>query len=232
MQVVILCGGKGTRAYPLTEQIPKPMLEIGGTPILVHLMTLFAEQGHTEFVLAVGYRQSVIREYFARHTHGWDVTIVDTGTESDTGDRLMQCRHILRDRFFVTYGDGLADVPLDALVAFHEAHAGLVTVTSVPLACQFGVLDLDETGKIVAFREKPVLREHWINAGFMVLDAQVFEQWEGANFERHVLPRLAEVGAVYSYRHEGFFKSLDSHKDQQEFDAMLESATPPWRRRT
>jgi glucose-1-phosphate cytidylyltransferase len=205
------------------------MLEIGGEPILVHLMTLFAEQGHTEFVLALGYRQSVIRDYFAGNGRGWDITMVDTGLDTDTGDRILRCRPVLREQFFVTYGDGLADVSLHDLLTFHHTQGGLVTITSVPLACQFGVLDMNDTGKIVAFREKPVLREHWINAGFMVLESAVFGHWEGANLERGVLPRLADAGQVYAYRHDGFFKSLDSHKDQQEFDTMLESGAPPWR---
>ena len=231
MQVVILCGGKGTRAYPLTAHVPKPMLPIGGVPILVHIMTLFAEQGHTEFVLAVGHHQSVIRDYFNTAKHPWSVDVVDTGNDTDTGDRILRCRHRLRERFFVTYGDGLADVPLGAVVAFHEAHAGCATVTCVPLACQFGLLDISSTGQATSFREKPVLREHWVNAGFMVLNQEVFNHWKGSSFERDVLPLLTRGGHLFAYTHDGFFKSLDSHKDQQELESLAQSGRAPWQRR-
>jgi len=228
MQVVILCGGLGRRAYPLTADVPKPMLPIGGLPILLHLMRLFADQGHREFVLSVGYRQEVIRNYFRTPEPGWRVDIVDTGQEADTGDRLYGCRHLLRERFLATYGDGLADVPLDRLLAFHEAHGGLATITSVPLTCQYGTLDVDEAGRVRTFREKPVLHEYWINAGFFVMERRIFDGWTGTNLEREVLPRLSLEGQVYAYRHNGFFKSLDSHKDQQELDALLQSGEAPW----
>lgn len=230
MQVVILCGGKGTRAYPLTAHVPKPMLPIGGVPILVHLMTLFEEQGHTEFVLAAGHHQGIVREYFRDTAQRWDVQIVDTGNDTDTGDRIRRCRHLLGERFFVTYGDGLADVSLSAVTAFHEAHSGCATVTCVPLVSQFGLLEIAGSGEVLSFREKPVLREHWVNAGFMLLSHDVFEHWEGSSLERDVLPRLTKDGRVFAYRHDGFFKSLDSHKDQQEFEALVQSGQAPWKR--
>jgi len=230
VQVVILCGGMGRRAYPLTEELPKPMLPIGGRPILWHLMQLFADEGHTDFVLSVGYRHEAIREYFKSGVPGWRVEIVDTGEGADTGERISRCRHVLGDRFFATYGDGLADVPLEELLAFHVAHGGLATLTSVPLTCQYGTIEMDAAGLVQSFREKPVLREHWINAGFFVMDRGVFDRWEGTNLEREVIPTLTRQGLVYAYRHDGFFKSLDSSKDQQELEAMLRAGPAPWRR--
>ena len=223
MQVVILCGGQGLRAYPLTASVPKPMLPIGGTPVLVHLMRLFAAQGHEDFVLAVGHHQEVIREHFEGDEGEWSIEIVDSGLDTDTGDRVHRCLPYLQDAFFVTYGDGLCDVDLDELLSFHRGHPGLVTVTGVPLPSQYGIVDADEAGRIHSFREKPVLRDHWINAGFMVMDRDVFRHWQGANLERDVLPRLAGEGLVYVYRHDGFFKSLDSQKDQQELEACSDS---------
>ncbi len=228
MQVVILCGGKGTRAYPFTEYLPKPMLPVAGTPILMSVMRLFAAQGHREFVLSVGYRQEILRDYFEGKHLEWKVDFVDTGEDTDTGGRVLGCRELLDETFMVTYADGLANVPLDRLLAFHRAHAGLVTVTTVPLTCQYGTLDMDEAGQVSQFREKPVLREHWINAGFCVFDRAVFERWEGTNLERDVLPALARRGLVYGYRHEGFFKSMDSYKDQQEFERLAADGRTPW----
>ena len=198
--------------------------------MLVHLMRLFADQGHREFVLAVGHHQEIIRDYFAREHHGWSIEIVDSGLDADTGDRLQRCLSHLQDRFFVTYGDGLCDVDLDELLAFHEGHPGLFTVTSVPLPSPYGVLDADDHGRIRSFREKPVLRDHWINVGFMVVERETFKHWQGPNLERDVLPWLAQHGLVYAYRHEGFFKSLDSHKDLQELEAILRKDREPWRR--
>jgi glucose-1-phosphate cytidylyltransferase len=229
MQVVILCGGKGRRAHPLTQDIPKPMLPIGGSPILVHLMQLFADQGHREFVLSVGYRQEIIRDYFQGRHPDWCVDIIDTGADADTGERLRGCRPLLGETFFATYGDGLADVPLDALLAFHMAHGGLMTLTSVPLTCQYGIVEADAKGRVASFHEKPVLREYWINAGFMVMERRLFDHWPGPNLERDVLPSLARREQVYTFRHDGFFKALDSLKDQQELDEMLRSNRAPWR---
>jgi glucose-1-phosphate cytidylyltransferase len=229
MQVVILCGGRGTRAYPFTEYLPKPMLPIDGTPIVMHVMRLFADQGHKDFVLSVGYRKEVIHDYFEHKRLDWSVQLIDTGDETDTGGRITGCRDVLGNRFFATYADGLSDVPLDALLRFHERHEGLATITSVPLRSQYGTIDTDASGRVVAFQEKPVLREHWINAGFFVMDKDVFGHWEGANLEREVFPNLARQGLVYSYRHDGFFKSMDSYKDQQEFEDLAAEGRAPWR---
>jgi glucose-1-phosphate cytidylyltransferase len=221
MQVIILAGGRGTRAYPFTEYLPKPMMPVGGKPILVQIMLLFAAQGHREFVISIGHRKEVILDYFAHKSNDLDITLVDTGEEADTAQRIFHCRHLLRDQFMATYGDGLCDVPLDKLIAFHNAHAGMATLTSVPLQSQYGTVESDGTGRVTGFREKPRLRDHWINAGFFVMDKSVFGHWEGDNLERQIFPRLLDKELLYTYRHDGFFKSMDTYKDQQELEEML-----------
>lgn len=220
MQVVILCGGKGTRSQPFTSYYPKPMMPIGGKPILAHLMHLYAEQGFTDFVLAAGHRQEILHDYFEGRFPQWTIRIVDTGEESDTGERIRRCAPHVGDRFFATYGDGLGDVRLDDLLRFHIATPGCATVTSVPLRSQYGTVITDEHGTVLRFDEKPVLDQHWINAGFFVFDRRVFDVWEGQNLEREVLPRLADLGELYAYQHRGFWKSMDTAKDQEEFELM------------
>lgn len=221
MQVVILAGGKGTRAYPFTDYLPKPMMPVGGKPILVQIMQLFAAQGHREFILSIGHRKEVILDYFAHKANDLDITIVDTGEDTDTAGRIFNCRHLLRDQFMATYGDGLSDVPMDKLVEFHNQHDGVATLTSVPLQSQYGTVEFDPNGRVTAFREKPRLNSHWINAGFFVMNKTIFDHWDGRNLEREVFPKLLEKGLLHTYRHDGFFKSMDTHKDQQEMEELL-----------
>lgn len=228
MKVVILCGGKGTRAYPFTEYLPKPMLPVDGTPILVQVMRLFAAQGFRDFVLSVGYRKEVIADYFHGKQTEWNVELVDTGVETNTGGRILGCRDVVGDTFIATYADGLSNVSLRALLDFHESHDGLATITTVPLRSQYGTLVTDPSGRVLSFREKPILREHWINAGFFVLDRAVFDHWQGDDLEREVFPNLAAKGLVYGHRHDGFFKSMDSYKDQLEFEQLVQSGEIPW----
>lgn len=228
MQVVILAGGRGTRAYPYTEYLPKPMMPVCGKPILARVMEIFAQQGHRDFIISVGYRKEIILDYFENRRRDWNVSIVDTGDETDTGGRIKRCSHLLKDKFFATYSDGICDVNLADLVDFHDKHDGLVTVTSVPLISQYGTIEADASGRIMAFREKPVLRDYWINAGFFVLEPDVFDQWEGENLERDVMPSLQRKGLLYAYRHNGFFKSMDTHKDQQELEALFDRGELPW----
>ena len=220
MQVVILCGGKGTRAYPLSIEVPKPMLPVNGQPILEHVMRIYANQGHTDFVLSVGYKKEVIVDYFKGRFPNWHIEFVDTGLETNTGGRIARCRKILEETFFATYADGLGNVQLDRLLAFHHNHGGVGTVTGVPLPSQYGTMDFDEAGRVLRFREKPILRDYWINGGFFVFDRAAFDFWEGENLETEVLPALSRRGLLYVYRHEGFWKSMDTHKDQQELNRM------------
>ena len=230
MQVIVLCGGRGMRAYPYTEYLPKPMLPVNGSPILMHVMQIYMEQGHSDFILSVGYRKDVITDYFHRKALECQIQCIDTGADTDTGGRIWNCRQGLDKTFMATYADGLSDVPLDKLLAFHRSHGGLVTITTVPLSSQYGTLDLDAAGRVRAFREKPVLEGHWINAGFFIFEREVFDHWKGDNLEREVFPRLAREGLLYAYRHAGFFKSLDSHKDQLEIERLIQQGETPWRR--
>jgi glucose-1-phosphate cytidylyltransferase len=236
MRTAILCGGKGTRAYPKTVEMPKPLLDVAGEPILRHVMGIFAAQGHTDFVLAAGFMAEMIEEFATTLPSEWNVDVVDTGLDTNTGGRLAKCRDRLGASFFATYGDGLADIDLDALLAFHRAHDGAATVTTVPLRSQFGTLELGPSARVDAFKEKPVLEDHWINGGFFVFDDRSFEQWKGEDLEREVLPELAAAGELYAYRHRGFWKSMDTYKDALELTALCRDdegargRIPPWTR--
>ena len=228
MKVVILCGGKGVRAYPFTEYLPKPMLPVNGSPILVHIIKSFIAQGFREFVLAAGYKKNVIDDYFEHKNLGAQIEIVDTGKDRDTGGRIEACKHLIDDTFIATYGDGLCDLSLAGLVEFHRGHGGLGTVTVAPLVTQYGVLEAESSGRVTAMREKPVMHGHWINIGFMVFQKDVFSHWAGENLERDVLPKLASEGQLYMHRHDGFFKSMDSFKEQQELEELINSGKKPW----
>lgn len=228
MEVVILCGGKGTRSYPFTDYMPKVMMPIKGRPIVVHLMQIYARQGFADFVLAAGHRQEILVDYFEGRFLDWNVRIVDTGENSDTGERIRRCQPYVGSTFFATYGDGLGDIDLMALRDFHKRSGGLGTLTSVPLRSQYGIVVSDDRKQVSEFREKPILREHWINAGFFCFEKRVFDHWRGENLEGDVLPHLAELGALFSYQHPGFWKSMDTSKDLQEMEGAYDSVTPPW----
>jgi len=228
MKVVILCGGKGTRSYPFTEYFPKPMMPICGTPVLVHLMRIYARQGFHQFVLSAGHRREILEDYFARGFHDWSIEIVDTGSDADTGDRIRRCADVVSDTFFATYGDGLGNVDLRRLLAFHQASGGAATVTSVPLRSQYGTVVADAAGRVAQFVEKPLIREHRINAGFFVFNRHAFDAWDGHNLEVEVLPHLARRHLLFEYQHNGFWKSMDTSKDQQELEALLRSGAAVW----
>ena len=228
MRTVILCGGRGTRAWPATAEIPKPMLEIGGRPVLEHVMEIYARQGYNDFMLATGYKGGVIADWAATLSNGWSVECVDTGGDADTGDRLRMCAQRIGEPFLATYGDGLGNVDVAAVEARHRSHGGGATVTVVPLPSQYGTIDAADDGQVVAFREKPVLRDHWINAGFFAFDADAVAATPGASLERDVLPALGQAGSLYVYRHEGFWKSMDTHKEVVELNALAEKEGHPW----
>lgn len=228
MKVIILCGGKGIRSFPFTHFLPKPMIPLGGTPVIVRVIKNFILQGFTEFILAAGYRKSALDDYFEDKHLGATIDVVDTGENADTGTRILACSDRLDGPFMVTYGDGLCDVPLAKLIDFHNSHPGLITMTSMQRASQYGIAWLDADGKVERFHEKPLIKDHWINVGFMVFDREVFEHWPGESLEREILPTLIRQGLVYSYRHVGFFKSVDSYKDVMEFEEFLSAGPPPW----
>lgn len=228
MKVVILCGGKGIRAFPFTNYLPKPMMPLGGSPIIVQVIKSFIRQGFREFVLAAGYLKSVLEDYFEGKDLGARIEIVDTGEDTNTGGRVYACRDYLDDSFIVTYSDGLCDVPLRDLIHFHNGHDGLATNVAVLMSSQYGVLSVADDGRILEFREKPLIQDHWVNAGFIVFDKQVFDHWQGEDLEREVFPNLIRKNLAYSYRHHGFFKSMDNYKDLVEFEELLGKGSVPW----
>ena len=228
MKTVILCGGRGTRAYPHTEVVPKPLLEVGGRPILRHVMEIFASQGHREFVLAAGYLGDRIASFAETVPSGWEVSVVDTGEDTGTGDRLARCRSVLGPCFFATYGDGVGNVDLHSLVDRHRAGGGLATVTTVPLPSPYGTMDIGSDGRVSCFKEKPLLHDHWINAGFFVFDSRAFDVWQGEDLEKEVLPALASRGELFAYRHTGFWSSMDTYKDALRLSALCDEGRPPW----
>jgi glucose-1-phosphate cytidylyltransferase len=228
MKTVILCGGKGTRAYPHTVDVPKPLLYVGGRPVLSHVMEIYANQGFRDFVLAAGYKRELIESWAISADASWVVEVVDTGEDTNTGARVARVADQMDDTFFVTYADGLGDVDLHALLAFHASHPGCATVTTVPLPSQYGTLVLDDDGRIAEFREKPRLPDHPINAGFFVFDRRAFDHWDGDDLERDVLPALGAAGELYAYRHDGFWKSMDTHKDSRELSSLFVNGRGPW----
>lgn len=229
MKTLILCGGKGTRAYPRTLEVPKPLMEVAGQPILAHVMEIYARQGFRDFVLAAGFKIDLIREFAAQVDPEWNVEVVDTGEDTNTGGRVARCAPLMGERYFVTYADGLGDVDLHALAEYHASHGGSATITVVPLPSQYGTVECDASDRVTHFLEKPRLPDHWINAGFFVLDDTASKWLDGEDFEREVMPELAGVGELFAYRHQGFWKSMDTYKDALELTALCESGAPPWR---
>lgn len=228
MEVVILCGGKGTRSYPFTELFPKVMMPVNGRPILVHLMRIYAEQGFRKFVLAAGHRKEMLFDYFDGRFSEWDVQIVDTGEDADTADRVQRCTRYVGDTFFATYGDGLGDIDLHALAKSHRDSGARATLTSVPLRSQYGLVVFDQDGWIERFEEKPLIRDCFINAGFFVFEKAAFQDWQGHNLERDLLPALAAKKQLHAYQHNGFWKSMDTSKDQQEMESLCLGGVSPW----
>lgn len=230
MAVVILCGGQGTRAYPYTVNMPKALMPVSGVPIVEQVMSIYASFGYWNFVLSVGYLKEQIIDHFER-TNGqyrWRVTCVDTGDKTDTGGRIFGVRDHLTPTFHATYCDGLGNVDLDALVEFHDQHDGLATMTAVQLRSQYGIVGFREDGRVTHFEEKPVIPDRWINAGFFVFDRAVFDCWKGDSLENEVMPHLAEEDRLFIYQHEGFWRSMDTHKDQQQLTPLWQEYAPTY----
>lgn len=234
MQTVILAGGYGTRLSEETGVIPKPMIEIGGKPLLWHLMKNFSHHGYSDFIVALGYKSEVIKQYFmlypqlqsnlqidlgtgqvsARHGFGenWRIDLVDTGIDTMTGGRLGRLRDMIKGTFILTYGDGLSDVDLRQLVAFHKAHGKLATVTAVKPTQRFGILKLEESGQVSAFAEKPQTRDERVNGGFFVLEPEVLNYIESdaTVWEREPCEKLAHDGQLMAYLHDGYWQCVDT----------------------
>jgi glucose-1-phosphate cytidylyltransferase len=230
VRTVILCGGRGTRAYPDTREVPKPLLEVGGRPILDHLMRIYAAQGFTDFVLAAGYLADRIEAFAGGCPAEWTVEVVDTGEDTNTGGRVRRVADRVGEVFFLTYADGLGNVDLDALLAFHRGHPGAATLTTVPLPSQYGTLHVDWAGRVHGFTEKPRLPDHLINAGYFVLDDRVFDLWPdpGEDLERDVLPALGQSDELYAFQHHGFWRSMDTYKDAVDLTTLCADGPGPW----
>jgi len=220
VKVVILCGGQGTRAYPYTRRIPKALMPVAGYPVVEQVMRIYAAHGLTEFVLALGHMKEDIERYAETRGAAYSIECIDTGPTTDTGARVRACLDYVGDRFHCTYVDGLGDVDITALNDFHVASGSTATLTATPLRSQYGILRFDGSEKVTDFVEKPVLPEYWINAGFFVFDREAIAGTRGENLERDVLPSLARRGKLSVYRHSGFWRSMDTYKDQQELDGL------------
>lgn len=252
-RVVILAGGLGTRLREETEFRPKPMVEVGGKPIIWHIMKSFSHFGLSSFVVCVGYKGEIIKDYFLNYRarnndftvtlgghesvefHGlhdestWTVTVADTGDATMTGGRVFQTRPYVDGTFMCTYGDGLADVPVDRLLAFHRSHGALATVTTVQPLSRFGVMEVDGDGTVRRFREKPQV-DGWVNAGFFVFEPGVFDYLdEDSILEEEPLAALAADGQLRAFQHEGFWQPMDTYRESVMLNTLWESDQAPWK---
>ena len=231
MKVIILAGGFGTRLGEVTDTIPKPMVEIGGKPIIVHIMELYAAYGHTDFLIALGYKAEVIRKYFSENKFNWNISMVDTGLDTMTGGRSkIVSKHVGNETCFLTYGDGLSDINIDKLLKFHKDHKKLATVSAVRPSARFGELDLDGD-RVLSFEEKPQLQKGWINGGFFVLEPDFFNYIEGIKImlEREPLEQASKDSQLFAYRHEGFWQCMDTRRDHELLETLWLEGNPPWK---
>jgi glucose-1-phosphate cytidylyltransferase len=252
MKVVLLAGGFGTRLSEYTGIIPKPMVPVGGKPILWHIMQIYAKFGHKDFYVALGYKAEVIKEYFLNYralnsdftidlgsgitTHhqvnsvDWNVTLVNTGASSMTGGRVKRMqKYIGNEPFLLTYGDGVADINLDEVLKFHKSHGKMVTMSAVRPTARFGELEID-AGLVKSFKEKPQLHEGWINGGFFVVEPAFFELIQGDDMmlEREPLEKATQMGELMAYKHEGFWQCMDTKRDQELLEDLFAKDKCPW----
>lgn len=257
MKVVLLAGGFGTRISEESQFKPKPMVEIGGKPILWHIMKEYAYYGFDEFIICAGYKQHVIKEWFAdyflhnsditfnftngkndmiihdQHCEPWKVTVVDTGLHTMTGGRIKRIQpYVGNEPFMLTYGDGVCDVDIAKLAEFHKAHGKIATLTSVNVDQRFGVLDIADDSTIRSFREKSMSDSARINAGYMVLNPEIFNFIAGDStvFEKEPLETVASMGELKSYFHNGFWQCMDTKREMEKLETMLSNRTAPWKK--
>ena len=229
MQTVILCGGKGTRLREITENIPKPLVEIGGRPIIWHLMKIYSNYGFNEFILCLGYKGDIIKEYF-KDGKEWDITFVDTGQETNTGGRIKKIeKYIKGDTFFANYADGLANINLKELLEYHKSKKKAATLTTVNPLSQFGIIEVDNDGAILKFKEKPLLNQ-WINGGFFVFNKEIFNYLdENSVLEKRPFEKLADKRQITAYKFNGFWMCMDTFKDTQTLNELWAKENPPWK---
>ena len=254
MKIIILAGGLGTRLSEYTKKIPKPMVDINGKPILMHIIESYKRYGFSEFCIALGYKGDVIRRYFfdlAGHSESAidelmikdtvtvkipqfniDVTLANTGKDTLTGGRLKRLKaYIGNETFMLTYGDGLSDVNFTELLTAHKKANKLVTVTAVHPIARFGELKIDEHDNVTSFKEKPQLQEGWINGGFFILEPEFFKYIDNDEtfLEREPIEKVAEEKQLIAYKHEGFWQCMDTRRDWELLKSLLEEGTPPWK---
>lgn len=254
MKTIILAGGFGTRLAEYTDVIPKPMVPVGGRPMLWHIMRSYAHFGHKDFYLALGYKAEVVKEYFLHYRTlnadftvdlatgaivpyqtdeaDWRVTLVDTGLESMTGGRVKRLQSFIgNEPFMMTYGDGVADLDLNKLIAFHRSHGKMVTVTAVHPGARFGELVMNGS-QITSFKEKPQTGQGWINGGYFVIEPEFFEMIEGDNavLERGPLESAAMQGELMAYQHDGFWQCMDTKRDRDLLEELWIKGIAPWRK--
>jgi len=252
MKVIILAGGYGTRLSEHTDIIPKPMVNIGGKPILWHIMKSYAHFGHRDFNLALGYKAEVIKEYFLNYrslnsdfsvnlSNGevnphviedidWRVTLINTGIDSMTGGRLKRMKsYINNETFMLTYGDGVSNIDIDALLKFHKSHGKMVTISAVHPNARFGELQIKEN-KVIAFEEKPQTSQGWINGGYFVIEPEFFELIEGdaTVLEREPLEKAAAAGELMAFHHDGFWQCMDTKRDHDYLEELWQGDNVPW----
>lgn len=253
MKVIILAGGFGTRLSEYTETIPKPMVSVGGRPIIWHIMNIYAKYGHIDFHLALGYKSELIKEYFLNYRNlnsdftvnlatgnivtqqteetNWNVTLIDTGLTSMTGGRVKRMQTLIcNETFLLTYGDGVANINIEALIKFHKSHGKMVTVSAVHPGARFGELDINN-GKVIEFKEKPQMGQGWINGGFFVIEPQFFDLIENDDtiLEKEPLEKAAAMGEMMAYQHDGYWQCMDTKRDRDNLEALWQSGNAPWK---
>ncbi|MCR5626263.1 MAG: glucose-1-phosphate cytidylyltransferase [Lachnospiraceae bacterium] len=254
MKVVILAGGLGTRISEESHLKPKPMIEIGDKPILWHIMKEYSHFGFNEFVICLGYKQHMVKEFFAdyylyasditydlsnnsvevhnNHSEPWKVTLVDTGLKTMTGGRIKRIKNYVgNETFMLTYGDGVSDVDIKALYDFHKSHGKIGTITAISVDQRFGVLDIGKKGEIHAFAEKEERDSSVVNGGYMVFEPAVFDYIEGDStvFEKGPLSELAKSGELMAYHHTGFWQCMDTQREKQKLEELWMSGSAPWK---
>lgn len=253
MKVIILAGGFGTRLSEYTEDIPKPMVRVGGRPILWHIMNIYSHYGYTNFNLALGYKAEVIKEYFLHYRtlnsdfsidlkdgslnyhqtcdSNWNITMVDTGLNSMTGGRVKRMQEFIGDEpFLLTYGDGVSNINITELVNYHKSHGKMITVSAVHPSARFGELDIQD-GYVKSFKEKPQTKQGWINGGFMVVQPEFFDliDNDATILEKEPLEKAASMGELMAYQHDGYWQCMDTKRDRDHLEALWDSDSAPWK---
>ena len=228
MKVIILAGGLGTRLSEYTDSIPKPMIQIGGKPMLWHIINLYFKYNHKDFFVATGYKSEIIKKYFSKNSEKWNVNLIDTGQKTMTGGRLKRLQKIIgNETCMLTYGDGISNININALVDFHKTHGKMITVSAVRPPARFGAIQLDGN-KVTSFKEKSHLEQGWINGGFFVVEPKFFDFIEGDSIylEREPLERASKEGELYAYKHDGFWQCMDTKRDKDHLEEIYSKGAP------